>query len=117
MAGDEVVREDSESQDTSERQNGEEVVVKLLHPVTIKGKSGEQTIDELTFSRRPKAKDFRGITTATGALSFDDQFMIVARLVNEPLTVIHELDIADMGRVMKTFTSFIPDGLTIGGNQ
>jgi hypothetical protein len=113
MASDEGVREDSESQDKAEPQSGEEVVVKLLHPI----KYGEQTISELTFNRRPKAKDFMGITTATGALSFDDQFMIVARLVSEPVSVIHELDIADMGRVMKTFTSFIPDGLTIGGNQ
>lgn len=107
MAGDEAVRADTETK------GDDTVVVKLEYPI----KQGEQVIEELVFARRPKAKDFKGIVTATGALSFDDQYLLIARLTNEPLSVILELDIADMGKAMKAFTSFIPDGLMTGGSR
>lgn len=90
--------------------------IDLDFPVTYGKEGSEQTVSELVFDRRPKAKDFKGLN-ASGNLTFDEAFLLVSRLTAVPVHVINELDIADVTKVMKGVTSFLPDGLEIGGSQ
>lgn len=87
------------------------LTIKLAYPV----KHGEDTISELVFDRRPKAKDFRGLSA--GNLTFDETWLLVSRLTAVPVSAINELDVADVAKVMKGVASFMPDGLVIGENQ
>lgn len=87
------------------------LTIKLDYPV----KHGEDTISELVFDRRPKAKDFKGLSA--GNMSFDETWLLVSRLTAVPVPVINELDISDAAKVMKGVASFAPGGLVIGENQ
>ena len=70
--------------------------LKLKHPIKL-GESEESTT-ELIFSRRPKARDFKGMPVPLGV---DEQLLLISRLTNLPLPLIQELDGADMMAAME----------------
>lgn len=82
---------------------------KLNHPV----KHGEETITELVFKRRPVGKDSRGIQIT----KLDDGntlVPLVARLTNNPPSLIDNLDLEDLLTVGGLLGDFFQIGRTTG---
>ncbi|WP_027367402.1 phage tail assembly protein [Desulfocurvibacter africanus] len=84
-------------------------VITLKHPI----QQGSQTITELTFERRLKAKDFKGLPTSLG---FDEMFLLIGRLSAQPPSVIDELDTEDLMSCMEVVKGFLPGGLPAGSS-
>lgn len=82
----------------------------LKYPVT----QGSETISELVFERRLRAKDFRGLPLNLG---FDDMFTLLSRLTANPPSVIDELDTEDLMAAVEVVSDFLPVGLKIGGKR
>lgn len=83
--------------------------IPLKYPV----EHGQETITELVFMRRPKAKDFKGLPLQLG---FDEIIKILGRLTAQPPSVIDELDTADLMEAVEVVTDFLPSGQTTGVN-
>jgi hypothetical protein len=75
-------------------------------------KYGEREVTSLTFPRRLKAKDFKGI--AVSDIRFDDMARILARITGESSALIEELDGEDLMTAVGVVNSFLPSGLTTG---
>ncbi|MEQ5770004.1 phage tail assembly protein [Halomonas sp. H33-56] len=86
-----------------------ETVVKLDQPI----EHGSDTIRELVI-RRPKAKDFRELPADPG---MGDILSFAGDLASQPPSVIDELDVADMLKVVDAVGKFIPGGQATGGNR
>jgi len=86
----------------------------LTRPITV----GSEEITELTFTDRPKAKHFRGITIGRGgAIAMGEMLDLAGRLCSQPPSVMDELSPVDMMRVMEVVTRFLPDSLTTSTMQ
>lgn len=82
----------------------------LEYPVTI----GEgSNIEKITFLdiRRAKAKDKRAFDSATES---DGEFLYLATLTGQPVSVIEELDMKDMLKAQKVVSDFLGDGPSTG---
>ncbi len=77
------------------------IVVDLEEPFTF----GKEEITSFTISRRPKAKDLKGITA--GDMMMDDMFRIISRVCDQPLKCVEELDMVDMNRIAEEIQSFL----------
>jgi len=81
--------------------------IPLEYPV----EHGQETITELVFMRRPKAKDFKGLPMQLG---FDELMTILGRLTGQPPSVIGEIDTTDLMNAVEVVTDFLPSGQTTG---
>ena len=63
----------------------------LKNPVQLGEKSEPVTF--LEFSRQLKARDFKGMPTPIG---MDEQMMLLSRLTEQPLPIIHEMSAGDL---------------------
>jgi hypothetical protein len=79
--------------------------VLLKYPVTW-GKS--ETVTEITFPRRLKVADFKGIPTSD--LKFDHMVKVVARVTGKAETLLMEIDIEDFMQLSEVVNSFLPGG-------
>jgi hypothetical protein len=82
-------------------------IVKLKYPVN----QGTETINELRFERRLKARDFKGLSQEA---RMDEMLVLAGRLCAQPPSVIEELDAEDMLSVMEVIGDFLPGGLQTG---
>lgn len=82
---------------------------KLKYPVQW-GK--DDTVSEIVFPRRLKAKDFRGLPASD--LKFDHMIKIVARVTATATTLLEELDAEDFMQLTEVVESFLPAGQKIG---
>lgn len=85
--------------------------VNLNFPFTY-GKDRE--VSAIIFSRRLKAKDFKGINVRT--MSMDEMMKLVSKTTGEFIAVIEELDAADMMQCVEVITSFLDNGQPTGNN-
>ncbi|PSJ23577.1 phage tail assembly protein [Halomonas sp. ND22Bw] len=86
-----------------------ETVVKLDQPIEY----GSEKIHELVI-RRPKAKDFRELPAEP---DMGDILTFAGDLASQPPSVIDELDVADMMKVVDAVGKFMPGGQKTGGNS
>jgi hypothetical protein len=75
------------------------ITVKLLEPIQF----GSRTIDELTL-RKPKAKDMRQFPLNP---QMGDMLDLASRLAGEPTSIIDELSVQDMTRVVEVIGDFL----------
>lgn len=80
--------------------------IKLDDPIQY----GSETISQLEL-RKPKAKDMRGLPLQMG---MDDMLKLASRVSAQPDSVIDELSIGDLGRVMEVVGNFIEAGRVTG---
>lgn len=80
--------------------------IKLDDPISY----GSETIESLEL-RKPKAKDMRGLPLQMG---MDDMLKLAGRVSGQPDSVIDELSINDLGRVMEIVGNFMGPGRKIG---
>lgn len=85
--------------------------VKLNHSFTY-GKDRE--VSTITFSRRLKAKDFKGINVRS--MTMDDMMKLVSKTTGEFIAVIEELDASDIMQCVEVITSFLDNGQPTGNN-
>jgi len=71
-----------------------------------------ETKSELIFSRRAKAKDFKGIQTSK--IKMDDMMTLLSRMTGESPAVIDELDSQDLFAATEVLNSFLPSGQVTG---
>ena len=92
----------------------EKKVYELPHTLQLKHpfSRGTETIKELTFSRRPKGKDWKGIPLSN--MKMDDMMTMAHRILEVPISLIEELDTEDLMSVVEVMTSFLPNGPTTG---
>lgn len=91
--------------------------VKLPHIISLKfpfeyGK--DRQVKEITFTRRLKAKDFRGISVSN--ITFDDMLRLISKSTGESQAVIDELDTEDMMACTEVINSFLSVGQKTGAN-
>ncbi len=75
------------------------ITVKLAEPIEF----GSRTISELTL-RKPKAKDMRQFPLAP---QMGDMLDLASKLAGEPTSVIDELSVQDMTRVVEVIGDFL----------
>ena len=81
----------------------EKITIKLEHPVTF----ADELVHEVHI-RRPKGKDLKGLKNIAG--SHDDQLMFMARLIDQPVAFVGEIDMAtDLMKIMEKVMNFLPD--------
>jgi len=80
--------------------------LKLNTPVVF----GDDTIETLTF-KKPKAKHFRSLPMNP---NIGDFLNVVAKLCDQPPSVIDELSPDDMTAACEVVANFMPGGLKIG---
>lgn len=80
--------------------------IKLDDPISY----GSETISSLEL-RKPKAKDMRGLPLQMG---MDDMLKLAGRVSGQPDSVIDELSINDLGRVMEVVGNFMQAGRATG---
>lgn len=83
--------------------------LKLSRPFQY-GKDRE--ITEITFNRRTKAKDYKGIQAQN--IRFDDILRLISKTTGESMSLIEELDSEDMMAAVDVVNSFLPSGQTVG---
>jgi hypothetical protein len=76
-----------------------QITVKLEEPIQF----GSRTIDELTL-RKPKAKDMRQFPLNP---QMGDMLDLASRLAGEPTSIIDELSVQDMTRVVEVIGDFL----------
>lgn len=80
----------------------------LKYPVEVKG---FEKVESLTF-RRPKARDLKDVPIE--GLKFGDILKLMARLTNQPIPVIEELDAEDLTEASKRVSGFLSNGQETG---
>jgi hypothetical protein len=85
--------------------------LQLKHPFE-RGK--QEKVTEITFQRRLKGKDFKGIVA--GHIRFDDMLSLISRGTAEPISTIEELDVEDFLAAADVVNYFLGAGQTTGGN-
>jgi len=78
------------------------ITIKLSSPIH----AGSEPIQELVV-REPKAKDMR---TLPSAPTTGDLLNLAGKLCAQPPSVIDQLSIPDMQKVLEAVSSFFPDG-------
>lgn len=87
--------------------NEEGVEVTLQYPITF----GDEKIEKVTV-RRPRGKDLKGLHNLRER--HDDQLKLVARLIDQPLKVVEDMDLStDLQTIMEATMNFLPDGQKI----
>lgn len=98
--------------DQVENHNGAQtefpIVIKLDYPVQF----GNETISSLTVKKRPKAKDFRGLSD--NLPFYDRALRIIGRLTGQPANVTDELDPRDIEKISEAIAPFVPGGRQTG---
>lgn len=87
-----------------------ENVVNLKYPVEVKG---FEKVNTLTF-RRPKARDLKEVPVEN--LKMGDMLKLIAKLSNQPMPVIEEMDAADISATSKVISGFLNRGQETGEN-
>ena len=84
------------------------ITIDLKEPIVMTNKVGEtlETINEIILSRRPKAKDFKGISLSD--MQFDDVIKLISRMCNVPISTAEELDAEDFMEVQQVIMNFLP---------
>jgi hypothetical protein len=82
----------------------------LEHPF----KYGEKQVEEIVFTKRLQAKDFKGIKS--NDIRFDDMFSLLARMTGNSRSLIEELDSIDLMKAIEVLNSFLPSSPTTGEN-
>jgi len=102
--------------DDSRTEGGEESKFPLPYSLKMKYpfKYGERMVDEITFTNRLKAKDFKGIKSSD--IKFDDIFTLTARMTGNSRAVIEEMDSVDLMKAVEVLNSFLPSSPTTGEN-
>ncbi len=77
------------------------IEIKLKYPVEFEGK----TIDTLTI-RRPKVKDLKDASNKFKNEEEREMYLF-AKLTNQPLELIGELDIADYKQLQEAYLTFL----------
>jgi hypothetical protein len=82
------------------------VEVALKYPIEV----GSFRLDKIIFSRRLKAKDLYGIK-ASNLMDYDfkDMVLIAARLSEQDANILGNLDVVDVGEVVKVIGNFLSD--------
>lgn len=94
---------------TTESQSQEPVkTVVLKHPYEF----GEKQINECIFTRRPKAKDLKGLKL--NELEAEGQCILLGRVTNLTTPEIEEMDLADFQTVGEALASFLPNTPKVG---
>ena len=86
------------------------VTIKLKHPVAY----GDETISELTFSRRVRMADMLEFPGG-GDFTVKDMCVIISKLANVDRQVIYRLEAEDIGAVMEAAGPFLPSGAGMTG--
>jgi len=79
--------------------------IRLQEPIPF-GK--DETINEIVFQRRLKAKDLMGIKVQD--MTFDDMLKIISRMTVQSMAIIKELDGVDFMEASEVVNSFLPNG-------
>jgi hypothetical protein len=74
----------------------------------------DRKVSEIIFTRRLKAKDFRGISVNN--ITFDDMLKLISKATGEVQAVIDELDTEDMMKCTEVINSFLSAGQRTGAN-
>lgn len=73
---------------------------------------GDRHITEVNFTRRPKAKDLKGINVS--AMQADDTAILLGRITDLSTPEIEEMDLSDFTLLGNALADFLPGSLKTG---
>lgn len=82
------------------------IEISLNYPIMV----GDERIDKLVISRRPKAKDLRFMDQNTGEVS--KSAALLARLTENPESVIDQMDASDFTHAASIVAGFLSESHT-----
>ena len=98
-----------------ETAKGSDITLPHVIPLKFPFQYGkDRLVSEVVFTRRLKAKDFRGI--AVSNITFDDMLKLISKSTGESQAVIDELDTEDMMACTEVINGFLSSGQQTGAN-
>lgn len=85
---------------------------KLSQPVTV----GQETVEEIVFTRKPIGKDFIGLPVDLTTWKFDENFQFLCRLCGKSMAVMHGLASEDVIELSGLAAVFTLGGLLTGSS-
>lgn len=82
--------------------------IKLEHPYSV----GSKQITEVNFTRRPKARDMKGINPQN--MTMDESTLVLGRCTDLSTPELMEMDLDDMSLVGEALSDFLPNTQRIG---